>query len=85
MKVLLGILFLLFASYSICHSQITSNDTVQLTKLSPEGILLDKGSAEIYRAVAAKLRAGVNITMDQIIKDEEGAKKFEAFANSLAG
>src|ERR1700712_4039551 len=43
MKVLLGILFLLFASYSVCHSQVASNDTVQLTKLSPEGILLNKG------------------------------------------
>ena len=43
MKVLLGILFLLFASDSVCHSQVTSGDTVQLTKLSPEGILLEKG------------------------------------------
>jgi two-component system, NtrC family, sensor kinase len=43
MKVLLGILFLVFSSFLVCHSQITSNDTVRLTELTPKGILLDKG------------------------------------------
>jgi two-component system, NtrC family, sensor kinase len=43
MKVLLGILLLLFSSIPICFSQIISNDNVRLNKLPPEGILLDKG------------------------------------------
>jgi two-component system, NtrC family, sensor kinase len=43
MKALLGILLILFFSVPVCHSQISSNDTVRLTKLPPEGILLDKG------------------------------------------
>jgi|SRR5579863_789841 len=43
MKILLGILILLFSSIPACRSQVTSNDTVRLTGLPPEGILLEKG------------------------------------------
>ena len=43
MKVLSGILLVLFSSLSICYSQDKSNDTVRLTKLPSEGILSDKG------------------------------------------
>ncbi|HET7001763.1 MAG TPA: ATP-binding protein [Puia sp.] len=43
MKILLGILLFLLCWVPVCHSQITSTDTVRLTKLPSEGILLDKG------------------------------------------
>jgi signal transduction histidine kinase len=43
MKVLPGILFTLFASISVCYSQITSRDNFQLSALPSEGVLLDKG------------------------------------------
>ncbi len=42
MKILLGILLLLF-SIPVCYSQVPPNDTVPLNKLTPDGLLLDKG------------------------------------------
>ena len=43
MKVLLGILLVLFSTIPTCFSQIISDDTVHLITLPHEGILLDKG------------------------------------------
>ncbi|MEJ0083444.1 MAG: hypothetical protein WDM78_21400 [Puia sp.] len=43
MKVLLGILLLLFASILECYSQASDTNTIRLIKLPPDGLLLDKG------------------------------------------
>ena len=43
MKFLSGILFFIFSIVANCFSQTIQNDTVRLSNLPPEGILLDKG------------------------------------------